>query len=80
MLVHMNYEYIHSYLGYMPRSITAAYKNVYSQYKYLTYILFFFFYYSYVHHPLHPVSLPPNPSIPSRNYFALISNFVVQRV
>jgi hypothetical protein len=25
-------------------------------------------------------NLPPTPSIPSRNYFALISNFVVERV
>jgi hypothetical protein len=32
------------------------------------------------YHPLHPLPLPPNPSIPSRNYFALISNFVVERV
>jgi hypothetical protein len=30
------------------------------------------------YHPLHPLPLPP--SIPSRNYFALISNFVVERV
>jgi hypothetical protein len=30
------------------------------------------------YHPLHPLLLPP--SIPSRNYFALISNFVVERV
>jgi hypothetical protein len=28
----------------------------------------------------HPLPLPPTPSIPSRNYFALISNFVVLRV
>jgi hypothetical protein len=32
------------------------------------------------YHPLHPLLLPPIPSIPSRNYFALISNFVVERV
>jgi hypothetical protein len=34
------------------------------------------------YHPLRPLplSLPPTPSIPSRNYFALISNFVVERV
>jgi hypothetical protein len=32
------------------------------------------------YHLLHPLPLPPNPSIPSRNYFALISNFVVERV
>jgi hypothetical protein len=32
------------------------------------------------YHPLHPLPLPPTPSIPSRNYFALISNFVVERV
>jgi hypothetical protein len=30
------------------------------------------------YHPLHPLPLPP--SLPSRNYFALISNFVVERV
>jgi hypothetical protein len=60
---------------------------------YLT--VFFFFYYSYVHtklgsfHPPAPTpsltthsapSLSPTLSIPSRNYFALISNFVVERV
>jgi hypothetical protein len=28
----------------------------------------------------HPLPLPPTPSIPGRNYFALISNFVVERV
>jgi hypothetical protein len=32
------------------------------------------------YHPLHPLPLPPTPSIPSRNYFALISNFVEERV
>jgi hypothetical protein len=32
------------------------------------------------YHPLHPLTLPPTPSIPSRNYFALISNFVEERV
>jgi hypothetical protein len=32
------------------------------------------------YHPLLPLPLPPTPSIPSRNYFALISNFVVERV
>jgi hypothetical protein len=32
------------------------------------------------YHPLHTLPLPPTPSIPSRNYFALISNFVVERV
>jgi hypothetical protein len=31
-------------------------------------------------HPLRPLPLPPTPSIPSRNYFALISNFVEERV
>jgi hypothetical protein len=31
-------------------------------------------------HPLHPLPLSPNSSIPSRNYFALISNFVEERV
>jgi hypothetical protein len=31
------------------------------------------------YHPLHPLPLPP-PSIPSRNYFALFSNFVEERV
>jgi hypothetical protein len=60
----------------------------------LDYIVFFFFsfffYYSYVHTRLGSF-LPPAPtthstpsrsppSIPSRNYFALISNFVVERV
>jgi hypothetical protein len=32
------------------------------------------------YHLLHPLPLPPNPSVPSRNYFALISNFVEERV
>jgi hypothetical protein len=32
------------------------------------------------YHPLRPLPLPPTPSIPSRNYFALISNFVEERV
>jgi hypothetical protein len=32
------------------------------------------------YHPLPPPCPPPTPSIPSRNYFALISNFVVERV
>jgi hypothetical protein len=32
------------------------------------------------YHPLCPLPLSPTPSIPSRNYFALISNFVVERV
>jgi hypothetical protein len=27
-----------------------------------------------------PFPLPPTPSLPSRNYFALISNFVEERV
>jgi hypothetical protein len=53
------------------------------------------FYYSYVHTMLGSFlplaatpslttytdpSLPPTPSMPSRNYFALISNFVEERV
>jgi hypothetical protein len=54
---------------------------------------FFIFFYSYVHtmfgsflppspHPLlaHTLSLSPTPSLPGRNYFALISNFVEERV
>jgi hypothetical protein len=32
------------------------------------------------YHPLHPLPLPPTPSIPNRNYFAFISNFVEERV
>jgi hypothetical protein len=32
------------------------------------------------YHPLHPLPLPHTPSIPSRNYFALISNSVEERV
>jgi hypothetical protein len=32
------------------------------------------------YHPLHPLPLPPTPSIPSRNCFALISNFVVESI
>jgi hypothetical protein len=32
------------------------------------------------YYPLHPLPLPPTPSIPTRNYFALISNFVEERV
>jgi hypothetical protein len=30
--------------------------------------------------PLLPLLLPPTPSLPGRNYFALISNFVEGRV
>jgi hypothetical protein len=33
-----------------------------------------------LYHPLSPLVLLPTPSIPSRNYFALISNFVEERV
>jgi hypothetical protein len=54
----------------------------------------FFFFYSYVHTMLGsflppspppltispPPPSPPTPSIPGRNYFALISNFVEERV
>jgi hypothetical protein len=32
------------------------------------------------YHPLLPLPLPPIPSIPGKNYFALISNFVEERV
>jgi hypothetical protein len=32
------------------------------------------------YHPHHPLPLLPTPSIPSRNYFALISNFVEERI
>jgi hypothetical protein len=32
------------------------------------------------YHPLCSFPLPPTPSIPGRNYFALISNFVEERV
>jgi hypothetical protein len=32
------------------------------------------------YHPLRPLPLPPTPSLPGRNYFALISNFVEERV
>jgi hypothetical protein len=32
------------------------------------------------YHPLHPFLLSPTSSIPSRNYFALISNSVEERV
>jgi hypothetical protein len=32
------------------------------------------------YHPLHSLPLLPTPSIPGRNYFALISNFVEERV
>jgi hypothetical protein len=32
------------------------------------------------YHPLCPLPLSPTPSIPSRNYFAFISNFVEERV
>jgi hypothetical protein len=60
-------------------------------YKYNGMSFSFFLLYSYVHtrlgsfltpcpHPLCSLPLPPTPSIPSRNYFALISNFVVERV
>jgi hypothetical protein len=33
-----------------------------------------------LYHSLHPLPLPHTPSIPSRNYFALISNFVEERI
>jgi hypothetical protein len=32
------------------------------------------------YHPLRTLPLPPTLSIPSRNYFALISNFVVESI
>jgi hypothetical protein len=32
------------------------------------------------YHPLRPLPLPPTSSLPSRNYFALISNFVEERI
>jgi hypothetical protein len=32
------------------------------------------------YHPLCPLPLPSTPSIPGRNYFALFSNFVEDRV
>jgi hypothetical protein len=32
------------------------------------------------YHPLRSLPLPPTPSIPTRNYFALISNFVEEGV
>jgi hypothetical protein len=32
------------------------------------------------YHPHHPLPLLPTPSIPSRNYFALISNFVEENI
>jgi hypothetical protein len=32
------------------------------------------------YHPLHPLPLPPTSWTPGRNYFALISNFVEERV
>jgi hypothetical protein len=32
------------------------------------------------YHPLRPLPLPPTPSIPSINYFALVSSFVEERV
>jgi hypothetical protein len=61
----------------------------------LFFIIILLFYYSYVHTrlgsflppapppplpPSPPPLSPPTPSIPGRNYFALISNFVVERV
>jgi hypothetical protein len=64
-------------------------------YIYFIFIYLFIYVYSYVHtmfgsfppsphplpyHPLCPLPLPPTPSIPSRNYSALISNFVVEKV
>jgi hypothetical protein len=60
---------------------------------FLFFITFLLFYYSYVHTRLESFLLPApplphtppppsssHPSIPSRNYFALISNFVEERV
>jgi hypothetical protein len=43
-------------------------------------LLFICAYKAWVISPPCPHPLPPTPSIPSRNYFALISNFVVERV
>jgi hypothetical protein len=48
----------------------------------------FFFFYLYVHTMFgsflppspHPLTYPPTPSLPGRNYFALVSNFVEERV
>jgi hypothetical protein len=70
-----------------------GWKPLYLFQYFLFYFFSFFFYYSYVHTRLGSF-LPPAPTrsltthftpptpppIPSRNYFALISNFVVERV
>jgi hypothetical protein len=65
----------------------CAIGNTEREQKHLTF--FYLFYYSYVHtrlgsfllpyQPPRPLPLRP-PSIPSRNYFALISNFVEKSI
>jgi hypothetical protein len=74
--------------------IFSLYVLIITSLQYLFIVFSFFFYYSYVHARLGSFLPPPPPppltthstpslyppSIPSRNYFALISNFVVERV
>jgi hypothetical protein len=74
------------------KNLIRLFKNIPSFYffLFLFFLLFLCAYKAWVisspcphplpYHPLHPLPLPATPSIPSRNYFALISNFVVERV
>jgi hypothetical protein len=61
---------------------TRPYININTPYRqgFIFFNLFFKFY-SYVHTMFGSFLSPsPNPSLPGRNYFALISNFVEERV
>jgi hypothetical protein len=89
----IHYNYLSAILKHSKRFIkNGTYIKVYFLQKCDKFFLLF--YYSYVHtrlgsflRPVPTPSLTPYsapslspPSIPSRNYFALISNFVVERV
>jgi hypothetical protein len=78
---------------FSPSEDSSFSKSLRMRMKPYRFIFFFIFFYSYVHtmfgsflppspHPLlaHTLSLSPTPSLPGRNYFALISNFVEERV
>jgi hypothetical protein len=60
-------------------SLSQGYKSLISQKIFFIVLLFLCAYKAWVISPPPPPS-SPTPSIPSRNYFALISNFVEERV